>query len=181
MRILKENSLCMVIDIQERLLPYIYENEQVITNVKKLIEGLKIFNIPVILTEQYKKGLGNTVPSVAESLAQNVPSFEKISFSCCDDQPILSELKARGKKFIILCGIESHICVLQTTIDLIEQGFVPVVVADCVSSRKPEDKAVAIVRVRQEGAIVTTSESLLFELCRFAGSDSFKAISKLVK
>ena len=180
MRILKENSLCLVIDIQEKLFPYIFENEILINNVNKLIEGLKIFDVPVIVTEQYKKGLGATVSAISGNLKDD-SIFEKMSFSCCDDEPILNELKKRNKKNIIVCGIESHICVLQTTIDLVEQGFQPIVVADCVSSRKLTDKLIALDRAKQEGAIITTYESLLFELCRYAGSDSFKTLAKIIK
>ena len=180
MRILKENTLALVIDIQERLFPFIAENQQLTENTKRLIEGLKALEIPIIITEQYKKGLGLTMPEISV-LLPNAESHEKMAFSCCDDEGITNAIVASGKKQIILCGIESHICVLQTTIDLAAKGFTPIVVADCVSSRNLYNKKIALKRMIKEGAIVTTYESILFELCRFAGGDQFKVISKLVK
>ena len=93
----------------------------------------------------------------------------------------MEALRASGKSQIIICGIETHVCVMQTVIDLLEKGFIPVVIADCVSSRSPSDKHIALERMRQEGAIISTYESILFELARVAGTDTFKTISKLVK
>jgi nicotinamidase-related amidase len=180
MRILAENSFALVIDIQEKLLPHIHEQQQMIMNTEKLIEGLKILGVSVIVTEQYRKGLGSTANEISRHFSDFQP-LEKISFSCCDDVNILKAISDKNKKNIILCGIESHICVLQTSIDLTAKGFNPVVVTDCISSRKPEDKTIALERMRHEGAILTTYESVLFELCRFAGTDPFKEISKLVK
>jgi nicotinamidase-related amidase len=180
MRILKENTLGLVIDIQERLFPFIAENQQLTENVKRLIDGLKILEVPIIVTEQYKKGLGLTIPEISNSIG-NFEPLEKMAFSCCDDEAIINAIVASGKKNILLCGIESHICVLQTTIDLIEKGFTPIVVADCISSRNLYNKKIALKRMIKEGAIVTTYESILFELCRVAGGDQFKGISKLIK
>jgi nicotinamidase-related amidase len=180
MRIQIENSLSLVIDIQEKLLPHIHEHQQFILKTEKLIEGLKILGVPVIVTEQYRKGLGNTVSEISKHFSDFKP-LEKISFSCCDDVNILKVISDSSKKTIILCGIESHICVLQTTIDLAARGFIPVVVSDCISSRKSEDKTITLDRMRQEGAILTTYEAVLFELCRYAATDQFKEISKLIK
>jgi nicotinamidase-related amidase len=180
MRILVENSLGLVIDIQEKLLPHIHDNRQFVQNTEKLIEGLKILNIPIIITEQYRKGLGNTIREISRHFSDFHP-LEKISFSCCDDAIIYKAISDRSKKTIILSGIESHICMLQTAVDLAAGGFIPVVVTDCISSRNPEDKRIALQRMKSEGAILTTVESVLFELCRYAGNDQFKEISKLVK
>jgi nicotinamidase-related amidase len=107
--------------------------------------------------------------------------MEKMTFSCCDHQEINQEIREAGKRNIIICGIETHVCVLQTVIDLLRQDYQPVVIADCVSSRKTSDRAVAIERMRQEGAIISTYESILFELTRVSGTDTFKEISRLVK
>ena len=180
MRILKEQTAGLIIDIQERLFPHIHRQEKTAGNTRILIEGLKALDIPVLLTQQYTKGLGETIPGIAELLPDNSP-IEKISFSCCDEPLFMKELIQRDKKFIIIAGIEAHVCVLQTALDLVENNFVPVVVQDCVSSRKKSDYRVAIERMRSEGVIVTTYESVLFELCRYAGTDSFKQISRLVK
>jgi nicotinamidase-related amidase len=180
MRILKENTIAFIIDIQERLFPYIYENKQLVESTIKLIEGLKLFNIPIYITEQYKKGLGETIKDISD-IVTPVCNYEKLSFSCCDEPDFMNIISVNNKKNVIICGIESHICILQTTIDLLKLGYLPIVVADCISSRKLSDKQYAIDRMRQEGAIITTFESLLFELCRVSGTDQFRAISKIVK
>jgi len=180
MRIAKENSVALIIDFQERLFPAIHEHEKLAANVPLLIEGLKILSIPMIVTEQYVKGLGPTIPAIAHGL-DGVERIEKFTFSCCDEPRFMLELAASGKEFVIVAGIESHVCVLQTVIDLKHNGYHPVVVEDCVSSRKPNDKLMALERMRQEGAIITTYEAILFELLRHSGTDSFKAISRLVK
>jgi len=180
MRILKENTISLFIDIQEKLFPHMHEKELLETNLVKLAAGLKILEIPFLLTEQYPMGLGFTIPPLKIALGEYA-AIEKKSFSCCDEPNYISLLKASGKKIIILCGIEAHVCVLQTAVDLHHLGYQPVVIEDCVSSRKLSDKQIAIERMRQEGVIITSLESVLFELTRFSGSDTFKAISKLVK
>ena len=180
MRILKDRSAALIIDIQERLYPFIFENEKLTKNVSKLIEGLKIIGIPIFITEQYVKGLGPTIEPVA-TLIGNHPRIEKMSFSCCDEPRVMEGIAVTGKENIIIAGIESHVCVLQTIIDLNRNGYHPVVVEDCVSSRYENDKKFAIKRMRQEGAIITTCESLLFELLRYSGTEQFRGISRLVK
>lgn len=180
MRILKEETLGLIIDIQEKLFPHIDSKEQLIRSTEILLQGLKILEIPLFITEQYPKGLGPTIEQVKLHIDQFNP-VEKISFSCCDEANLMDDLEASGKKNIIICGIEAHVCVLQTTIDLLERNYIPVVISDCISSRKPGDKMIALERMRSEGAIISTYESILFELARIAGNDAFKMISKLVK
>lgn len=180
MRIKKEETLALIIDIQEKLFPHIFDFSVFQNRVNRLITGLKILNIPILLTEQYSKGLGKTILPV-KSLIPEINPYEKISFSCCEDSLVESKILQSGKKFVIAAGIEAHICVLQTVIDLIENGLIPVVVSDCVSSRKENDKLIALERMKNEGAIMTTYESLLMELCRRAGDDQFKAISATIK
>ncbi|PWD98105.1 hydrolase [Marinilabilia rubra] len=180
MRITKDSALAMVVDVQERLFPHIYENEQLEKNIKILVDGLKTLGIPVIVTEQYKKGLGETIPSLA-TMVEEYPHNEKTAFSCCDDPGIMETIELTTRRSVILAGIESHICLLQTALDLKERGFHPIVIEDCVGSRNPENKRIAMTRLVQEGVLISSYESILFELCRFAGTDQFKAISKLVK
>lgn len=180
MRIKRENTIAVVIDIQEKLYPYIYDNEVLTDKVSRLIKGLKVLGIEIIVTEQYSKGLGATIKPVQESLG-DYKHLEKMSFSCCGLNDFDSKLSAAGKKYIIICGIESHVCVLQTVLDLLEKRFIPVLVEDCVSSRNPNDKKIAVKRMRAEGAIITTYESILFELLEVSGTEEFKAISKIVK
>jgi len=180
MRILKEDTVAIVIDIQEKLLPHIHDNEHILDNSVILIEGLRVLDIPVLISEQYRKGLGPTVEKIQHAFPAFQP-MEKMTFSCCDDQDIMSVLREQDRKNVILLGIETHVCVLQTVLDLLENGFQPIVVEDCTSSRKTIDKEIAIERMRQEGAIVSSYESILFELARISGTETFKSISRLVK
>lgn len=180
MRITKEKTSALIIDFQERLFPAIFEHEKLLKNVPILIEGLKTLGIPIYVTEQYVKGLGPTVAPIAATL-EGIERVEKSSFSCCDEPRTMMNLTAEGNEFIIVAGIESHVCVLQTVIDLRQNGFYPVVVTDCISSRKESDKIMALERMRSVGAILTTYEAVLFELLRFSGTDTFRTISKLIK
>jgi len=180
MRITKDNTSAVIIDIQERLFPHMYNREELKRNAGILIKGLNLLKVPLLITEQYSKGLGKTIPAISEN-HEGFEPIEKISFSCCGESRFLKELNMLNKKFVILAGIETHVCVLQTVLDLIESGFQPVLVEDCVSSRKENDKKVAVERIRREGAIITTYESILLELCRIAGTETFKQISGLIK
>ena len=176
MRIERENTVALVIDYQEKLVPVMDEKERLIQNSSILLAGLKYLGVPMIVTQQYTKGLGITVQEIREAMERD-DYIDKISFTAFDSV----KEQIMDKKFVIVCGIEAHICVLQTVIDLVEAGFVPVVVEDCLSSRKPNDKEVAIRRMLQEGAIVTTYESLLFELLKIAGTEESKRIQRLIK
>ncbi len=180
MRILKNKTIGIFIDIQEKLFPHMQEKEILIKNLIKLSTGLKILNVPIIVTEQYPRGLGFTVTPLKDALEQLVP-IEKTAFSTCDEPQFMKVLNESSKKNVILCGIETHVCVLQTSIDLINRGFIPVVIEDCVSSRKTSDKNIALERMRQEGVIISSLESILFELTRYSGTEIFKSISNLVK
>ena len=180
MRVLRDVSAGLLIDVQERLFPHMEGNEELLRRTTMLLEGLKILQVPLLVTEQYPRGLGPTLEPLSE-LVQDVQVQEKIAFSCCGDEGFKEQLTGLDRSLIIVCGIEAHVCVMQTVIDLIELGYRVAVVEDCISSRNMNDKNVAVERMRQEGAIVTTCESVLFELARVAGTDEFKAISKLVK
>lgn len=180
MRILKEQTLAVFIDIQEKLFPFIQDKDQLEQNLVTLSAGLKALGIHLLVTEQYTKGLGFTILPLKMELG-DYPAIEKTAFSCCDEPRFMTALIASKKQNIILCGIETHVCVLQTTIDLIQAGYQPIVIEDCVSSRKLSDKITAIERMRQGGAIISSLESILFELTRYSGTETFKAISKLVK
>ncbi len=180
MRITKENTVGLIIDIQERLLPAMEENETLLKNCKVLIEGLQELNVPLLVTQQYTKGLGETVEPI-RSIIKDFNPIEKKDFSCCDEQTVASQLKEKEAKNVIICGIESHVCVLQTAIDLKAEGYNPVVIMDCVSSRSFDNVDLAAERFRYEGIMMTSYESILFELTRSAAATEFKAISKLVK
>ena len=180
MRIKLSECTGLVIDIQERLFPVMHQRDELLHRVQILLEGLKILNIPMLVTEQYPKGLGVTLAPLTKALDQP-DIIEKLSFSCCGEPDFILALENLGKSHVIICGIEAHVCVLQTVLDLVEKGYKPVVLADCISSRNPDDQAVAIERMHSEGAVITTSESLLFELTVEAGTQQFKSISRLVK
>ncbi|HIP29626.1 MAG TPA: hydrolase [Sulfurospirillum arcachonense] len=180
MRIEPNKTQALVIDIQEKLFPHINNNEQLLQNTVTLIKGLKLLEIPFILNEQYPKGLGHTVEPIKELLKDEI-AYEKVTFSCCQTEATMHAIKNKNKKFVIVFGVEAHVCVLQSVLDLLEAGFTPVLVTDCIDSRNSNDKRVAIERMTQAGAIPTTYESLLFELCASAKNKVFKEISNLIK
>ena len=180
MRIRKEETVALVVDIQEKLFPFIYDSEFLSKNTVRLIRGLKTLGIKLFVTEQYSKGLGHTIEPVREALG-DYSHIEKSTFSCCGNDNVCTTLKNSGMKNAIVFGIEAHVCVLQTTVDLIHMGYKPVLIEDCVSSRNPNDKRIAVERMRGEGAVISTYESILFELCEISGTDTFKSISKIVK
>lgn len=180
MRIEKEDSTGLVIDIQERLFPHMDQHQMLLENTTILLKGLAALGVPVLLTEQYPRGLGPTLEEIR--LAPGIPDpITKDAFSCCDEPAFRMALEQTTRRKVIICGIEAHVCVLQTVIDLVEYGYVPVVVADCIATRKARDKEVALERMWKEGAIVTTMESILFELARVSGTEEFRTISRLVK
>ncbi len=180
MRILAEDTLAIAIDYQEKLIPAIHDHAEVVRNSRILLAGLAALQVPVLVSRQYPKGLGDTVPEIREVTA-GAKVLDKTAFSCCGDAGIKAELEALGRKNVILCGTEAHVCVLQTAVDLLEAGYNVVYVVDCVGSRKPADKKCGVKRVVREGALPVTYEQILFELTQGAGSPAFKEISKLVK
>jgi len=169
-----------VIDIQERLLPSIFEGDRVERNTVRLIKGARILGIPVLVTEQYKKGLGATTPAVTAEIA-DLPLMEKIAFSACGAAGFEKALKGKKVTDVILCGIEAHVCVSQTCLDLLDKGFRVFVVVDAMSSRTTENHFIALERMRDAGGVVVSTEMVLFELLEKAGTDEFKQILALVK
>jgi nicotinamidase-related amidase len=180
MRILKQNTAAMVIDIQEKLFPVMAGKEELLTNCLKLVKGLQILGIPLVVTQQYTKGLGETMPEISSEI-QNFSYIEKRDFSCCGEPAVLNRLREFEAVNIIICGIESHVCVLQTALDLKESGYNPVIVMDAVSSRHPASIELAKDRFRYENIMMTSTESLLFELTRSSSTPEFREISRLVK
>ncbi|MGN1030242.1 MAG: hydrolase [Butyricicoccaceae bacterium] len=180
MRILKDNCIALVIDYQEKLIPAMSGIDSLLSRSEILLKGLNALEVPMLISQQYPRGLGQTLPQVLEA-SGNAPTMDKNSFSLWDDDAIRSAVEASGKKTVIICGVEAHVCVLQTAVDLIEAGYQVVLVDDCISSRRPGDKEIAMKRAMHEGATLTTSEAILFELQRISGTPTFKIISKLVK
>lgn len=181
MRLQPQLSIALLIDVQERLFPHITNYQALQDAMLKLVQGFDILEIPLIVTEQYVKGLGKTV-SVLEAIRPEAsPVFEKISFSCCGCEDFMQSVAQSGRNTVILFGIEAHVCVLQTALDLVEKGYRVAVVEDAVGSRKESDKQTALARMRQAGIIPVSVESVLLELCVNSGTPQFKAISKLIK
>jgi nicotinamidase-related amidase len=180
MRIHREDAVAVVIDMQERLFPHVEGREELARNVVLLIRGLKALGVPIHATQQYTRGLGPTIPAVHEVLSPFYP-IDKNAFSCWDEPAFRAALESSGKGTVLLCGIEAHVCVLQTALDLKAAGFRPVVVEDCTASRSGNDQRVAAARMAGAGVTVTTCESILFELLRRAGTPEFKEVSNLIK
>lgn len=180
MRITADHSLLLVIDVQQRLTPHIDGHKQVVSRIARLINGIQALDVPILVNEQYKKGLGETVPELQQLLLEE-PHFEKVTFSGYDDQETRQAIERQAKKYIIICGIETHVCVMQTALDLLAADYIPIIVGDAVGSRFAQDRETALIRLRQSGAILATTESILFELCRSSKAPAFKAISALVK
>ncbi|CAM3014614.1 hydrolase [Moritella viscosa] len=180
MRINVQDTVFCLVDVQEKLFPHVVNNDVVEKNLIRLVKGLKLHDVPFIINEQYKKGLGGTIPALQE-LVESAPHFDKTSFSCCGNEATLTAIKNTNKKVVIVAGIETHVCVLQTCLDLLKEGLQPVLVTDCVSARSEFDSKMAIERLMQAGVIPTTYESILFELTANAKNPIFKDISQLVK
>ncbi len=180
MKIDSNKTQTVVIDIQEKLFPLISNPTELLKNCSILIKGLKLFDIPFTLNEQYPRGLGSTIEPIRELLENQTP-HEKVTFSCCETQNSMNAITKNDREFVIVFGIEAHICIMQSVLDLLEAGFKPLLVTDCIASRNPEDKKIAIDRMVQAGALPTTYESLLFELCGSSKNSMFKEISNLIK
>lgn len=178
--LIPEKTALLIIDMQERILPVINDYNTVVENTIKLIKGFKVLGLPVFLTEQYPKGLGPTIKTIKDEL-QEIEPIEKMSFSCSGAGNLFEILKNKQLSQICVCGIEAHVCVQQTVLDLLENGFQVNLAADATSSRKIKDYEIAFTRMRQHGAEVTTAEAMLFELMKVCGTDIFKQISKIVK
>lgn len=181
MRVTKEDTLILLIDVQERLFPHIHNSTKLLERIQRFLKGAMIHNLPIVVSEQYVKGLGSTLPELQAILGDIYTPIEKMCFSCAESPEILDVLDNIDREFVVLLGIESHICVQQTAFDLIDEMYIPVILEDCVSSRFEEDKQTALWRMRGEDCIVTSSESLLFEITRTAEASEFKQISSLVK
>ncbi len=175
-----DQAALLVIDIQERLFPVMHEKEKLLRNVVKLVKGAQVLEIPILLTEQYPKGLGPTLPEI-KGVIPDIKPIEKVSFNCCDEAVFCQALEALKRKQVLIAGIEAHICVYQTAVALARAGYEVQVVGDCTASRENENKLVALFKMGAVGISPTTAEMALFELLKVAKGDKFKAISNIVK
>ena len=176
-----EKAVLVVIDVQEKLAPAMNGDlyAQLLEHANLLIEGFKALDLPIIATEQYSKGLGHTVSDLDRAAEQY--RIEKMTFSCCGEESFIATLEATGAKQVVIVGMETHVCVFQTVLDLLDRGYVVHLVRDAVSSRFQSDYENAISTAARAGAVITTTEMALFQLVKGAGTADFKAISKLVR
>lgn len=176
----RDDAVFVAVDFQTKLMPAMADPKTLEETVVKLAKGVKALGIPVVVTQQYTKGLGPTVAPVAEALGDFEP-VEKMTFSAMGEESFVQTLEKLGRKSVILAGIEAHICVQQTALELIEQGYSVYVIQDCIASRKESDYLCSQKRMAEAGAVVTTYEAVLYELLRGAKAEGFKAISAIVK
>ncbi len=179
-RLDKTDAALVVIDVQTLFEPLIHEMGLVVANSSRLIRFADRLELPVLLTEHYSQKLGPTVPVLSE-LVPRVEPVEKISFSCAGDHLFMSKLKATHRRQVVLCGIETHVCVYQTARDLLEEGYQVVVAADAVSSRQVSSRNLGLAYMRDIGVQIMTTEMIFFELLRIARTDDFKAVADLLK
>ena len=176
----RTNAVLIIIDIQGNLAQAMHDKENIFANNVKMIQGFKAFSLPIIVTEQIPQKLGQTIPQIAAQL-EGINPIAKETFSCWDDRNFTKQLKGLSRRHIVLAGIECHVCVYQTALDLISNGYTVHLVTDCVSSRTPENRQVGIEAIKSAGAHLTSTEMVLFELLRTAADPKFKDIFKIVK
>lgn len=176
----KKRAGLLIVDIQEKIATVMLHRQRVIDNTLKLIRACQILDVPVFITEQYPQGLGATEPAIKEAL-QGVTPPTKLTFSCCRVHGLMDQFREKDVEQIIIVGIETHVCVQQTALDLLSQDFQVHVLKDCVSSRREVDFETALQRMQAAGVIISTMEAALFELLEQAGTPEFKEVAKLVK
>ncbi len=176
-----EDTVLMVVDMQEPFLRHIWSGGRLLDNVNKLLDTARILRVPVVPTLQNMKQMGGVIPDVASRLPAQCIPFDKMCFSCQGDTVISGELARAGRKQVILCGVETHICILQTALDLVAQGYQVHVVADAVSSRSQSDWELGLRKMERLGVAVASTEMAMYELVGEAGTPEFREILKLVK
>jgi nicotinamidase-related amidase len=177
----REHAALAIIDMQEAFRPVIPDFGEVAGRIAKAVQGARLLEVPVIVTEQYPRGLKHTAEEILPHLSAEAKAIEKMCFSSCQAEDFQSQLISRNVKQVIICGIEAHICVTQTVIDLLSRGIEVHLLVDCITSRKRESKEVALARLTQAGAVPSNLEMALFEMMRSADSPQFKAIQSLIK
>jgi nicotinamidase-related amidase len=176
----KSDSILIVVDLQEPFLGTMFDRPRVTENCRKLIEAAKILRLPILVTLQNAEKMGYTVPEIKELLPPHEP-IDKMSFSCCGDDGFNERLAKLGKRTVILCGIETHVCISQTAHDLLQAGCKVHVPEDAVCSRRESDWRAALEKMRQSGAIITGTEAVIFELLQVAGTGEFREVLKIVR
>lgn len=175
-----ENTVLVIVDVQGNLAHLMHEKELLFKNMQNLIKGIQVLGLPILWVEQNPKGLGPTIPEIADILSDIQP-IAKMSFSSCRNDGFVQAMKALNRKQVLIAGIEAHICVYQTAADLVDTGYEVQVVADAVSSRTLVNKEIGLQKMRDSGAGLTSVETALFELLKVAEGEMFKEILKIVK
>jgi nicotinamidase-related amidase len=170
----------LVIDLQEPLLAVMWNRQELTANVRRLAEGARILQVPILVMEQNPEKLGATAACIAEALGGQ-SALAKMTFSGCREQQVMEALEALNRRAWLLCGLEAHVCVSQTALDLLERGYTVQVVADAVGSRVRANWEVGLARARQAGAVITSTEMALFELLERAGTEQFRAVQRLIR
>ncbi len=173
-------SQLLVVDVQERLLPALHAPSPVVERCAILLQAAHRLGIPATISEQYRKGLGATDARIL-AVQGDAPLLEKMHFSCADDPAIAARIKNAARPHVVLCGVEAHVCVLQSALGFQATGLSVAVVADAVTSRKTESVALALSRLRHAGVLVVNTEMVVFEWLNIAGAPEFKDLSKLIK
>ncbi len=179
-RLSASTTAVLVVDVQEKLLPHMHNAAEVTQQVGRLLAGAQVLDLPVLVTEQYPKGLGRTVPAVEALLDRAELRQEKMLFSACLP-PVRQALDRLGRRVVLVAGIEAHVCILQTCLDLLEAGVTTALVSDAIGSRRAADQTAAVQRLVQAGVVPTTVESALLEMVREAGTPQFKAMLPVIK
>jgi nicotinamidase-related amidase len=176
-----EKAVLVVIDVQERLVPAMPEDIylRLRNTVAMLVEVAGLLGIPVVTTEQYPKGIGHTVPELAAACNETV--IEKVSFGCCGEPTFLKALKNTGRTQVLITGMEAHVCVYQTVLGLLEDGYYVHLIRDAICSRNKTDYLAGVANAGQAGAVVTTAETVMFQMLQESTHEQFRAVSKLVK
>lgn len=175
-----DQTLLLVVDIQEKFKPVLFNAQDVINNTKRLIQGCNLLNVPVLVSEQYPQGLGHTVSELTQALQPDAVILEKTRFGCCDEPSIMTQIKAFERQQILVCGLEAHICVNQTVLRLLEAEYQVHLIEDAIGTRKEQNYHIALQKMTRLGAIPSCVEMALFELLGSSKHPQFKAIQKLV-
>ena len=177
--LLEDETLLLIVDVQQKLINNIKGSQLLIFNIKKLIDTCNLLNVNIAITEQNPLKLGMTLESILND--NEYPKFEKMEFSCSENKNFLNYINKNNFKNIIVCGIESHICILQTSIDLLRKGFNILIPRDAIGSRNEIDNDTAFLRLILSGAVASTTESLICELCKTSNRKEFREVSKILK
>jgi nicotinamidase-related amidase len=183
MALARERTALVVCDVQERLFPAMDNDhrEEVMRNIKVLTTSARRLRVPILVTEQYPKGLGHTLQEVLDALGPETERLPKVTFSCCALDAFRARLEATGARQVVLTGIEAHVCVLMSALDLMALGYAVQVAADAVTSRSQANWRLAMDQLRQAGAVVTVTESIVFQLLRQADTDDFRELARLIR